>query len=200
MIGADGTIYAGGYAWNPDGTLKWKLAGISPCIPAIGQDGTMYFGASNKYLYALPGVVTFTADQTAGLTPLAVRFTGTSDLNVTSWHWDFGDGTTSTEQNPTHTYTVGGVYSVNLTIAHGNGTNTLVKTDYISAYSPLAAGFTADPTSGTQPALGHVRGPVHRGTHRVALEFRRRHQLDRAEPDPTPTPRPGPTQQPTRST
>ncbi|MDD4454666.1 MAG: PKD domain-containing protein, partial [Candidatus Methanomethylophilaceae archaeon] len=151
VIGADGTIYAGGYAWNPDGTLKWKLVGISPCIPAIGQDGTMYFGASNKYLYALPGVVTFTADQTAGLTPLAVRFTGTSDLNVTSWHWDFGDGNTSGEQNPTHTYTVGGVYSVNLTIAHGNGTNTLVKTDYISAYSPLAAGFTADPTSGNSP-------------------------------------------------
>ncbi len=151
VIGADGTIYAGGYAWNPDGTLKWKLVGISPCIPAIGQDGTMYFGASNKYLYALPGVVTFTADQTAGPAPLAVRFTGTSDLNVMSWHWDFGDGATSDEQNPTHTYTAGGVYSVNLTIAYGNGTNTIVKTDYISAYSPPATGFTADPTSGNSP-------------------------------------------------
>jgi PKD repeat protein len=56
---------------------------------------------------------------TYGYTPLTVTFKDTSTdggTPITSWSWDFGDSTTSTEQNPTHTYTTTGNYSVYLTV------------------------------------------------------------------------------------
>ncbi len=39
-----------------------------------------------------------------------------ADGNITSWHWDFGDNTNSTEQNPTHTFAEPGTYTVTLTV------------------------------------------------------------------------------------
>ena len=42
--------------------------------------------------------------------------------NITSGNWDFGDGANSTEQNPTHTYSAAGTYTVNLTVSNANGT------------------------------------------------------------------------------
>ncbi|NIM11614.1 MAG: PKD domain-containing protein, partial [Candidatus Aminicenantes bacterium] len=49
---------------------------------------------------------------------LTVNFTDTStdDGTIVSWLWDFGDGNTSTEQNPTHTYAADGTYTVTLTV------------------------------------------------------------------------------------
>jgi len=157
-IGADGTVYIGSqdkkiYALNPDGTLKWSynVGGFIDGSPSIGSDGTVYIAPYNKLLIAFPGVVTGTADATSGTAPLDVQFTGTSELNVTSWHWDFGDGTTSTEQNPAHTYASAGTYTVNLTVTHADGTNYLLQTDYIKAYAPPTAGFAASVTSGLFP-------------------------------------------------
>ena len=69
------------------------------------------------------------------IAPCEVTFTNTS-INATSYQWNFGDGTTSTEQSPKHTYQKGGYYTVVLkaTGPGGNGqhTNTLfVETPYI---------------------------------------------------------------------
>jgi PKD repeat protein len=64
---------------------------------------------------AVTCVADFSADPTSGEAPLTVEFTDESDGAV-SWLWDFGDGTTSTEQNPTHTYTHAGEYTVSLEI------------------------------------------------------------------------------------
>ncbi|MFO7879763.1 MAG: PKD domain-containing protein [Bacteroidota bacterium] len=44
-----------------------------------------------------------------------------SSGNITSYYWDFGDGNTSTDENPSHTYAENGVYNVNLTITDSNG-------------------------------------------------------------------------------
>jgi len=60
--------------------------------------------------------VSFTADETKGSAPLTVRFTSACQGNPTSYYWNFGDGATSGEKNPTHTYTVPGTYSVTLKI------------------------------------------------------------------------------------
>jgi PKD repeat protein len=54
----------------------------------------------------------FTADKTSGSVPLTVQFTDTSSGSPNIWGWDFGDGTNSALQNPTHTYTFPGNYSV----------------------------------------------------------------------------------------
>ncbi|MBL7031522.1 MAG: PKD domain-containing protein, partial [Candidatus Marinimicrobia bacterium] len=64
-----------------------------------------------------PPLADFTATPTSGQVPLAVQFTDQSvdiDGTVVSWSWNFGDGNTSTEQNPSHTYETHGVYDVSL--------------------------------------------------------------------------------------
>ncbi len=50
---------------------------------------------------------------------------------ITSWNWNFGDGQTSTQQNPNHIYTSGGDYTVSLTVGDGTSENTETKTNYI---------------------------------------------------------------------
>ncbi len=161
-IGADGTVYIGSgnkyfYALNSDGTVKWSYSmGTSIRTPAtIGSDGVIYIGTWKGTVYAFAGTVDYSADQTNGTSPLTVKFTGTSPLTVTDWHWDFGDGSTAAEQNPSHTYTSAGSFTVNLTITTGDGTNYLTRPGYITvtgvpASIPVAS-FTASPTTGATP-------------------------------------------------
>jgi PKD repeat protein len=81
---------------------------------------------------APPPVADFSANVTAGPAPLAVRFTDTSAGDPTAWLWSFGDGATSTEQHPIHTYAAPGNYTVNLTVSTGTGSDTLSRPGYIT--------------------------------------------------------------------
>jgi PKD repeat protein len=58
---------------------------------------------------------------------LDVQFADTSQ-NANGWNWNFGDGTNSTDQNPEHTYSSAGNYTVNLTASNENGTVSVNKT------------------------------------------------------------------------
>ena len=78
-------------------------------------------------------VANFSTSVTSGYTPLSVQFNDSS-LNATAWNWDFGDGANSTQQNPTHVYSVKGNYTVNLTVSNVNGTDS--KTAEITPYTP----------------------------------------------------------------
>ncbi|WP_167855236.1 GEVED domain-containing protein [Hymenobacter wooponensis] len=73
-----------------------------------------------------------------------VQFTDQSQNAPTTWLWNFGDGATSTLQNPSHQYTTGGTYTVALTATNGNGSNTRTRTNYITFDSavPVAAACT----------------------------------------------------------
>jgi len=59
----------------------------------------------------------FTSDVKTGLAPLEVSFMDLSTGDPNAWLWDFGDGTTSAEKNPVHTYTAPGYYTVSLTVS-----------------------------------------------------------------------------------
>lgn len=100
-----------------------------------------------------PPVAAFTGSPTSGCAPLTVNFTDQSTNTPTSWSWDFGDGGTSTAQNPSHQYTVGGNYTVTLTATNAAGSDAEVKTNYISVNSGAApvANFSGTPTSGDAP-------------------------------------------------
>jgi len=89
-------------------------------------------------------VANFTANITSGQAPLAVAFTDTSTGGPVSWSWNFGDGNTSTAQNPVHTYTAAGNYTVtlNVTNAHGD-TAGLTKVNYIHVTAG-SLGFIVD--------------------------------------------------------
>lgn len=100
-----------------------------------------------------PPVAAFSASPTSGNPPLTVTFTDQSTESPTSWSWNFGDGTTSTIQGPTHTYSSAGVYTVTLIASNSDGssapkTATITVTE---ALKPPVAAFSAAPTTGTPP-------------------------------------------------
>ncbi|ALU93663.1 glycosyl hydrolase [Streptomyces globisporus C-1027] len=145
-------------------TFPWT--GTQVMDSAFGPDGALYVldygtGAGNQALYRveyLAGsnrspVAKAAADRTSGPTPLAVSFSsaGSADPeggNLT-YAWDFGDGTTSTDPNPSHTYTTAGTYNPTLTVTDPEGltgTASLVVT----------AGNTAPTVTLTTPADGSL--------------------------------------------
>ncbi len=74
----------------------------------------------------------FTANQPLkGAAPLQVQFFDISQGNPTSWKWQFGDGDSSSEKNPSHIYKSNGRYSVKLTVTNENGSNTKQNPDYV---------------------------------------------------------------------
>jgi len=73
--------------------------------------------------------------------PVTVTFTNTS-INTTSWLWKFGDSTSSTDQNPAHTYTIAGDFLVYLTATGPAGSNTVGQVIHISGPPSPVAGFT----------------------------------------------------------
>ena len=80
----------------------------------------------------------FASNLTIGTKPLTVEFTDQSTQGtstITEWYWDFGDGESSSQQSPSHTYNEVGVYDVSLTITDENAlTDTETKNDYITVY------------------------------------------------------------------
>ncbi len=85
--------------------------------------------------------VSFYGSPQAGNVPLTVTFTDTSE-NATSWYWIFGDGGTSTNRNPTHTYEVG-TYSVNHSASNAHHTSWSNQSEYITvSETPPVASFT----------------------------------------------------------
>ncbi len=96
-------------------------------------------------------VAAFTQDVVTGQVPLTVRFTNQSTGGVNTVSWTFGDGTSSSEVNPTHIYGSPGLYTVTLTVTGVGGTSNVSR--QISANSPSApvAGFTQDRAGGIAP-------------------------------------------------
>ena len=85
----------------------------------------------------------------AGITGLTVNFTDTSSGTPASWAWDFGDGGSDTNQNPTHTFGNTGTYSVCLIISNSCSADTICKNVSVTCVAPVAnftgqtAGLTA---------------------------------------------------------
>ena len=90
----------------------------------------------------------FSASAVSGVAPLKVQFKDLS-TKVKTWYWEFGDGITSDKQNSEHTYTVAGIYRVNLTTSNEFGQVTTKKT--ITVKSVPVASFTFSPTNGKAP-------------------------------------------------
>jgi len=90
----------------------------------------------------------FTADPTTITQGGSIQFTDQSTGGPTSWTWMFGDGQSSAEQHPSHTYNNPGLYTVTLVASNGDGSNTKTKSDYISVNrnpTPPVANFEGVP-------------------------------------------------------
>jgi hypothetical protein len=98
----------------------------------------------------VPLAANFTADTVSGNIPLTVSFTDHSegDPGPSSWSWDFGDGSHSTDQNPVHTYSSGGLFTVTLQVSNTYDNDTLVRSGYIRVERDIDSfpGYTDEPT------------------------------------------------------
>jgi len=99
-----------------------------------------------------PDVDFTTANPTSGCVPLTVNFMDTTIFGapIISWSWNFGDGTISNLQNPTHTYITEGQFTVALTITDIDGcSRTEIKTDFINTLDTTPPTITC-PTTQTE--------------------------------------------------
>lgn len=113
----------------------------------------------------LPGFITvhpdpiadFSFSAPAGCEDWTVNFTDLSSPGggaLNGWLWDFGDGTTSNQQNPTHTYTTGGTYTVSLQVFDANNcTNTMVQSNIITVFPKPSATFAGSPLAACDTPL-----------------------------------------------
>ena len=99
----------------------------------------------------------FSAQTTSGCVPLTVSFIDSSTSNPTSWDWDIDDNgsTDYTVQNPTHTYTTAGTYSVELTVTNSVSSSSTVMTNYITVFGlpTVIAGGTSNICTGATATL-----------------------------------------------
>ena len=135
------TLSISGIAYNGYGSGTFAInftASGWPSIISGGWEGTRESGSGITAGSAAP-TADFTAYPMSGPIPLGVNFTDLSTGDITSWQWDFGDGSFSTEQNPYHTYIVSGTYTVSLTANGPGGFDTELKTDFINVFEKQKA-------------------------------------------------------------
>ena len=95
-----------------------------------------------------PPIAAFSSDITTGGSPLNVQFIDQSSGAIDKWAWDFGDGYTSVEQNPTHEYNRG-MYTVSLTVSNTFGSDQVTRTGYITVHDHYENIYIADGYSQT---------------------------------------------------
>ena len=140
------------------GTDAYKAAWSAFTSTGVTLNYASVLGTARKMvLLAIEKVVNasisvdFTADATTGTVPKTINFSATAtptNTTVTTHAWTFGDGDTATTEDPSHTYTTAGTYSVTYTASDGVVSGSKTRTDYITLTDPAP----------TPPSLGSVSG------------------------------------------
>jgi len=149
-----------GYGWclaaREGQGISWtnRMDGPGASAFAVVGGGSQNGGGGSGELFA-----NFTAVPESGSAPCLVRFTDTSTgEEITGYRWDFGDGSVSTEQNPSHIYQSSGVYTATLKVFSASGSDTASKTITINGDSSgpeIVADFSAGPSTGPVPLEVH---------------------------------------------
>jgi len=157
-----GSYYVGlNDVWTSENGTDWEQLPNAPWSPRASHAAVVFknrlwilgglgyepFAPVNDGWYAeTDPTAAFSGTPVSGDTPLTVDFTdeSTGSSTITDWAWDFGDGGTSDDQDPSHTYTVRGLYTVSLTVTSDAGEDTETKEGYITVYGTPHAFHTAD--------------------------------------------------------
>lgn len=146
--------------WQIGETLTVALDGVTPSSyiqllyldgarsAILASNGTPQGGGASGPTQA--PTAAFSSGVSSGTVPLPVQFVDLSTNNPTSWSWSFGDGGTSTERNPVHTFTSPGTFTVTLTVQNSYGSSSTSRTIVTTMSVPVVA-FTGTPLSGTSP-------------------------------------------------
>jgi len=120
---------------NPQELGFYDTPGIA-CTVGVGQ-GLVALADWEWGLILFPACrLDFVGSPVSGTVPLTVDFTSLLPGALPALLWDFGDGNTSTDPNPSHLYETVGHHTVSLTAANGGGSNTETKTGYITVTFP----------------------------------------------------------------
>jgi PKD repeat protein len=123
IVIADGIRILNGFLWdeaNQDGDSD----GVDDCVEL----------AINEVEFLRPGPrADFSVSAAESIAGQTLDFTDLSDGSPIAWYWQFGDGETSIEQNPSHVYASPGIYTVTFTASNPYGQDTVTETDYIWA-------------------------------------------------------------------
>jgi PKD repeat protein len=152
-----------GYSWSfGDGgsspeanpTYTFRNPGLyTVTLNVYGPGGNSNVSRQINVQSATAPVAAFTQDKTSGPSPLTVKFTSQSTGQITAYSWVFGDGQTSTEQNPSHQFVAVGTYNVILTVTGPGGTSSVTRK--ITVEDPVIpapkAAFQTDRNSGDAP-------------------------------------------------
>lgn len=153
--GGGGSVMA---VYRAGGDL-WRVVGIGPVFttpvnltqtlavseedPRIALDAGGFLHVAARVVSDLqyqndvtPPVADFTAQPVSGTAPLAVDFLAVTSGVVHTWHWDFGDGNTSSAAAPSHVYPNPGTYDVSLTASGPGGTDQRLRAGFITVASP----------------------------------------------------------------
>ena len=156
-----------GYQWNfGDGSVSsvsepshiYTSAGTYPVTLIVTSDNGCVDSITVMVTVNELPVVAFSSNFAAGCGPVPVSFNDLSSVPggvIMGWYWDFGDGGSSLEQNPTHIYTQSGTFNVSLTVTSDKGCiTTLTQQNLITIYPSPTAAF--DPV----PAEASILNPV----------------------------------------
>jgi YD repeat-containing protein len=118
-------------------TATYQYDKLNRLISETYSDGTVisykYDESGNRtQVSSTSTTADFSASPLTGTPPLTVNFSDHSAGNPTAWLWDFGDGSTSAAQNPSHLYSSVGTYTVSLTVTDSQGAHTIRKENYVS--------------------------------------------------------------------
>jgi PKD repeat protein len=152
-------VSPGTFAASCTATDSLSNTGTSPDVDVTATGAVVGFsvGTGVDVLLLLLGTAPLVASASgtplAGEIPLEVDFTGgaTGGSPPYTWAWTFGDGGTSTEQSPTHTYTVPGVYTAQLVVTDSNLNTANAPPITVTVTTDLAAAPTATPSAGLAP-------------------------------------------------
>lgn len=144
--GGDKTYTFTLYALSGAPTLSGDATGAA-LAAAIASKTLGFTNLSLSYARTAPtsGFTWQAADTTVSFTSR-----GVSGISTSTWEWEFGDGSTSAEQDPIHTYKNYGNYTVKLTVGNDFGTNSITKTVALSSTAPMGMNNVQTISDGAQ--------------------------------------------------
>jgi outer membrane protein assembly factor BamB len=170
-ISSDGTIYIGDWvsendnggeiiAVNHDGVELWRKLIARNHVdssPAIGSDGTVYIGSSTwktlfcgiLYAFGRGPLIVKANGPYQGRVDVSFNFSGTiyGGIPPYNYHWDFGDGSSSDQQNPSHSYTEEGNFTATFTVTDSEGNQSNDTASVHITYAPVSVSIIK-PTRG----------------------------------------------------
>ncbi len=141
--GTTSTLRSPQYSYTANGTYTVSLT-------VTDINGCAKTETKPQYIQLQNPIADFISDTTGGCPPFPVTFTHTSNSNspIASFFWDFGDGTTSSQENPSHTYSYADTFAVRLIIVNGQGCrDTVAYPQAIVAYAKPIANFSLSDNS-----------------------------------------------------